>query len=186
MEIIKFTSFDDSMQDARPVTPTSEGSGSGEQGEDQVRPLPPHSDSSFEAEVCVNPPKPPPRSTSIYHLQHLQQQTFQNAATSDLSDLMEQSFISGSSHSATPSHQPSQPAEAPPVTMRHNKRNRKETKDCKPRPKSDIFDVIQEHHQQQSSVECDHARPLSMYGVGASGNHNHRHSRYSAYDISVS
>lgn len=142
------------------------------------------------------PPKPPPRTTSIYHLQQLQQQTFQNATVSDLADLMEhQAFLSNSSlshctkasnsysNTSTEAADTSTDATAKDVPFLRREKM-KENKSFKPRPKSDIYDAINEHQQQDISSEA-YARPLSMYGDSDTKANKHSISRFSAYDLSV-
>ncbi|KAH7639746.1 cyclin-dependent kinase 16-like protein [Dermatophagoides farinae] len=160
-------------------------------------------------------PKPPPRSTSIYHLQHLQQHQLQRLIPDHLETLLEHSSLNDDQ----PQQQPHQPPSSSSNLFKHvimrDKTNK--MKANKLRPKSDIYDLHSHHqqqhlehnhptdpssldHNQQSSISneqnnsVDHhhgggtsGRPVSMYFGGEHGRPvKHSISRFSAYEISCS
>ena len=146
----------------------------------------------------VEPPKPPPRSTSIYHLQRLQQQAYAQAEEYLISQLEQHR------------HQKQLPgnvaANYPNVVMRDKSKNKTQAKAANQqqslpheRPKSDIYEVrnaLNNHVITGTGGGANGTggqRPMSMFvdgaaaaaAVGAGRPVRHAISRFSAYEISV-
>ena len=134
--------------------------------EDEIMEVTIPSEVNGQKQTIAEPPKPPPRSTSIYHLQRLQQQAIQRASEANV------------------------PID-PIVVMRD--KSKKVTMEN--RPKSDYYEIrnhqfVDNHPDHHTNGQ----RPISMY-VDATkakmtrttsvGNRPNSISRFSAYEISV-
>lgn len=137
----------------------------------------------------LDPPKPPPRSTSIYHLQRLQQQAM-------LAQLEAQGLTASGIGPPGPG-----PGPYPKVVMREKKGSTALISSVL-RPQSDIYEVrnaLNSHvitgtkgvSAVNGAAPSNNQRPMSMYDgniAAATTGRPVRHaiSRFSAYEISVS
>lgn len=160
-------------------------------------------DKSCDQQSLSTAPKPPPRSTSIYHFQLFQNQQIHSLIPDHLETLMEHGTFISKEHTPSSSIASSLFKN---VIMRDKKKKSKNF-NHELRPKSDIYDLKSNNFyqpQQQSNkftgenekdistisnmVNKDQPRPISMFFGGENTSrpiHKNSISRFSAYEISV-